>query len=49
MEKEEKREISLKEILYWIVDNQEDTNSMDKINRTTFSFTSKYKNWKKEN
>ena len=48
MEKKEKK-LSVREILYWIVDNQEDTASMDKINRTTFMFTSKYKNWKEEN
>lgn len=35
-------ELTLTEILYWIVDNQDDTEAMDRISRTTFPFTSKY-------
>lgn len=43
------KELTIKEILYWIVDHQEDTGAMDKISNTTFTFTSKYKDWKEKN
>jgi hypothetical protein len=44
-----KEKINLKSILYWIMDNQDDTEAMDKINKSTFVFTSKYTDWKKTN
>ena len=41
----EQNGLTLKEILYWVIDNCEDKNAMDKINRATFPFTTKYKDW----
>jgi len=34
--------MNLKDIIHWIVENNEDTEAMNKINKTTFPFTSKY-------
>lgn len=36
-------DIELKDILYWIVLNSDDTEAIDKINKTTFPFTTRYK------
>jgi hypothetical protein len=35
--------LTLKEILYWIIDNANDEKSMDKISNIVFPFTNKYK------
>ena len=37
--------MELKEVLYWIVDNSDDKNAMDKISNFTFPFTTKYENF----
>lgn len=36
------RETELKRIITWIIENNEDTEAIDKINSVTFPFTSKY-------
>lgn len=36
---------SVHDILHWVMDNSDDTEAMDKINRATFPFTSKYANF----
>jgi hypothetical protein len=33
-----KNNITLKDILYWIIDNSDDTDAMEKINKTTFPY-----------
>lgn len=35
-------EITLNDVLVWIIENGDKTDLMDKINKTTFPFTSKY-------
>ena len=45
----EKEKITIKEIIYFIVENSEDIELMDRINKITFPFTSKYKNFTKMN
>ena len=42
-----KQNIILKDILYWIVDNCDDTDAMEKINKATFPFTSRYAKYAK--
>ena len=39
--KEEK--ISFEDVLIWIVSNSEDEEAMERINKLTFQFTSKYR------
>ena len=41
--------MKLKDIILWIVENQDDVEAMDKINRTSFPFTSKYLNYQEKN
>lgn len=36
-------DIKLEDILYWIVLNSDNTEAIDKINKTTFPFTTRYK------
>jgi len=35
--------LEISDILRWIVENTDDTEAMDKINRITYQFSSKYK------
>jgi hypothetical protein len=35
--------ITIKTVLHWIVDNQNETDLMDMVNRTSFPFTSHFK------
>lgn len=35
--------ITLEDILYWIVINSDNTEAIDKINKATFPFTTRYK------
>lgn len=35
--------ITLQDILYWIMDNSDDEEAMTKINRSSYIFTSRYK------
>lgn len=37
-----REDLTIKEVLWWILENCEDTNAMDKINKSTFPYTSKY-------
>lgn len=40
--------MTLRDILHWIMDHADDEDAMDRINKATFPFTSKYKkysNW----
>ena len=39
------KNMTLDDVLMWIIKNSDDTDAMDKINKLTFSFTSKYKEW----
>lgn len=43
-----KNNITLKDILYWIIDNSDDTDAMEKINKTTFPFTERYAKYPKK-
>ncbi len=43
-EKKTKKQITLEEILIWIIENSKNQDAMDKISTTTFPYTSKYKN-----
>jgi hypothetical protein len=45
MEEEIIKQLTLSDIVRWIVENSDDEASMDKINKLTFSFTSKYKRY----
>lgn len=38
----EKKEITIEDVMMFIIHNSENTEIMDKINKTTFPFTSKY-------
>lgn len=38
----EKKQLTLEEILIWIIENNKDKDAMDKISTTTFPYTSKY-------
>jgi hypothetical protein len=40
-----KKDMTIDDILHWIVVNSEDIDSMDKINKVTFPFTSKFKKY----
>jgi len=37
--------MTLKEIMHWITENVDDVEAMDKINKMTFPFTTKYSNF----
>ena len=37
--------ITLQDVLYWIMDNSDDEEAMNKVNRASFVFTSKYKDY----
>lgn len=39
----ETKQISLKDVLKWVIDNCEDVNAMNEVNTATYRFTSKYK------
>jgi hypothetical protein len=43
--KMKKKDMTIDDILHWIVVNSEDIDSMDKINKVTFPFTSKFKKY----
>lgn len=43
-----KEEITVEDVISFIVQNSDETERMDKINRITFPFTSKYENFSKE-
>lgn len=47
MDKDNLDILTLDDIIRWIVRNSEDEVTMDKINRLTFAFTSKYKSFTK--
>jgi len=38
-----KKEITLEQILIWIIENNKDQDAMDKISTTCFPYSSKYK------
>lgn len=42
------KEITIDDILLFIVQNSDNTEVMDKINKATFPFTSKYANYTKK-
>lgn len=39
------KNLTIDEVLFWIIKNSDDTDVMDKINKMTFQFTSKYSKW----
>lgn len=39
--------LSTAQVLYWIADHSDDQEAMEKINKATFPFTSKYQSFKK--
>lgn len=43
------KDITLEDILYWIVINSDNVEAIDKINKTTFPFTTSYKEWQQNN
>lgn len=43
MTEEELKKLTVDDIIRWIISHSEDDGVMDKINKLTFTFTSKYK------
>lgn len=41
------KNLTLQDIILWIVNNSDDRLAMDKINTLTFPYTTKYSNWQK--
>lgn len=42
---EKVKDITLDEILFWIVKNSDDTEAIDKINKASFPYIARYAKW----
>ena len=40
-----KGELTLKDVLQWMLENREDFDSMDEINRTSYAYIGRRKDW----